>query len=135
MKIIRILVASVALYCYAPISQPGDTNGRFWLGGGTGGVKCPQFVASMEKARSLGIGSVRYVEETQGFTMFLEGFRTGYNLSTPDTCDIFSAEEKEYPLLSWVENYCRINSTSRFGDAVVALAKERHWKRLRVCPK
>jgi len=105
------------------------------LGGGAGAVKCLQFVASMEKARSLGIGSVGFVTETQGFTMYLLGFQTGYNMSTKDTCDIFPDEEKEYSLLSWVENYCRANVSSRFADAVIALSKDRHSKRQRVCSK
>ena len=135
MKIVKAFVAVSALWAYAQISQSADENGRFWLGGGAGGVKCPQFVASMEKARSLGIGSLGYAEATQGFTMYLLGFKTGYNMSTQDTCDIFPGEEKDYPLLSWAENYCRSNPSSRFADAVVVLAKERHPKRQRVCSK
>lgn len=135
MKLIRTVAGIVALSCIAQISQSADADDRFWLGGGAGGVMCPQFVTSMEKARSLGIGSVGYVTETQGFTMYLLGFRTGYNLSTHETCDIFAGEEKEYPLLSWAENYCRVNSSSRFADAVIALAKERHPRRQRVCAK
>jgi hypothetical protein len=67
--------------------------------------------------------------------MYLLGFQTGYNMSTKDTCDIFPDEEKEYLLLSWVENYCRANASSRFADAVIALSKDRHSKRQRVCSK
>ena len=70
----------------------------------------------MEKGRSLGVGSVGYVTETQGFTMYLLGFRTGYNMSTQDTCDIFPDGEKDYPLLSWAENYCRTNPSKRFAS-------------------
>ena len=135
MKISRALFVAVALSCSTQLSYSADADGRFWLGGGVGSVKCPQFVASMEKARSLGIGSVGYVKETQGFTMYLLGFQTGYNMSTQDTCDIFLGEEKEYPLLSWAENYCRTNASSRFADAVVALSRDRHPKRQRVCSK
>ena len=135
MKISRTFFVAAVLSCSAQLSYSADADGRFWLGGGAGGVKCPQFVASMEKARSLRIGSLGYVEETQGFTMYLLGFKTGYNMSTQDTCDIFPGEEKDYPLLSWAENYCRSNPSSRFADAVVVLAKERHPKRQRVCSK
>lgn len=135
MKISRTLFAAVVLLCGAQLAHSADTSGRFWLGGGVGGVMCPQFVASMEKARSLRIGSVGYVEETQGFTMYLLGFQTGYNMSTQDTCDIFTGEGKEYSLLSWAENYCRANPSSRFSDAVVALSKDRHPRRQRVCSK
>lgn len=117
------------------ISVAADANGRFLLGGGVGGVQCPEFVASMEKARSLRIGTVGYVRETQGFTMYLLGFRSGYNVATPDTCDVFAGEENDYPLLAWAENWCRTHSSSRFGDAVVALAAERFPHRQRACSK
>lgn len=135
MKITHTLFAFAVLSCSTQLAYSADADGHFWLGGGAGGVKCPQFVASMEKARSLGIGSVEYVTETQGFTMYLLGFQTGYNMSTKNTCDIFPGEDKEYSLLSWVENYCRANASSRFADAVVALSKDRHPKRQRVCSK
>lgn len=108
-----------------------DANGNYIVGGGAGGVRCPDYVATMERARSHSIGSLRYVQETQGFTMFLLGFQTGYNMSTPDTYDIFPGTEGDYPLLSWVENYCRANPTLRFGDGVIALAREVHPKRQR----
>jgi hypothetical protein len=135
MKIIHTLFAVAVLSCSAQLVHSADTEGNFWRGGGAGGVECPQFVASMEKARSLGIDSVKYVTETQGFTMYLLGFQTGYNMSTKDTCDIFPGEEGKYSLLSWVENYCRANTSSRFADAVIALSEDRHQKRRRVCSK
>lgn len=135
MKIIRTIFAVAMLSCSAQPAHSADTQGNFWRGGGAGGVECPQFVASMEKARSLGINSVKYVTETKGFTMYLLGFQTGYNMSTKDTCDIFQGEEGKYSLLSWVENYCRANASSRFADAVIALSEDRHPKRQRVCSK
>ncbi len=134
MKIIHTLIAFAVMSCSAQLAYSADTGGRLWFGGGVGGVECPQFVASIEKARSLGINSVGYVTEMQGFTMYLLGFQTGYNLSTKDTCDIFP-EEKAYLLLSWVENYCRSNSSSSFANAVIALSEDHHPKRLRICPK
>jgi hypothetical protein len=87
----------------------------------------------MEKARSLNRGTVGYVQETQAFTMYLQGFRSGYNLATADTCDLFAGEENDYPLLAWAENWCRAHSSSRFGDAVVALSADFFPKRQRVC--
>jgi hypothetical protein len=134
MKIIHTLVAFAVISCNAQLAYSADIEGHFWLGGGVGGVECPQFVASMEKARSLGIDSVGYVTEMQGFTMYLLGFQTSYNLSTKDTCDIFP-EEKAYSLLSWVENYCRADASSSFVNAVIALSEDHHPKRLRICPK
>ena len=135
MRISLTLFVATVISCSAQLSYSADADGRFWLGGGAGGVKCPEFVASMEKARSLRIGSIGYAMEVDGFLGYLLGFQTGYNLSTQDTCDIFSGEEKDYPLLSWVENYCRTNPSSRFADAVVALSRDRHPKRQRVCSK
>jgi len=134
MKIVRSIVLLSLVSC-TQLAYAADADDRFWVGGGAGSVACPQFVASMEKGRSLGIGSVGYAEETQAFTMYLQGFRTGYNMSTQKTCDIFPEGEKDYQLLSWLENFCRANPSSRFGNAVVALARERHPKRQSVCAK
>jgi hypothetical protein len=124
----RLLMASSFLF-FAVTAGAADSAGNFNVGGGTGGVKCPNFVAEMEKARSLGIDSPRYVEATQGFTMFILGFQTGYNMMAPATYDIFSGKNGDYDLLAWVENYCRMNSSSRFGDGVVALARHFHPNR------
>jgi hypothetical protein len=130
----KVFLASLFLLC-AQSSLAADVSGRSWLGGGAGGVNCPEFVASMEKARSLRIGTLGYVQETQGFTMYLQGFRSGYNVATKDTCDLFAGEENDYPLLAWTENWCRTHSSSRFSDAVVALSVERFPKRQKVCAK
>lgn len=126
----------LVLACLVHPAAAADSTGSFWRGGGTGGVKCPDFVAAMEKGRSHGVGTIHYVREIGGFTMYLSGFQTGYNMSTPNTCDIFpgiDGVEGEYPLLSWAENYCRVNSLETFGDAVISLARELHPKRKRVC--
>ncbi len=50
----RLLMASSFLF-FAVTAGAADSTGNFNVGGGTGGVKCPSFVAEMEKARSLGI--------------------------------------------------------------------------------
>lgn len=124
------------LACLVGSVTAADSDGDFWLGGGAGGVKCPDFVAAMEKGRSHGVGTIPYVRKIGSYTMYLLGFQTGYNMSTPATCDIFpgvDGVEGEYPLLSWAENYCRANPSQRFGDAVVSLARELHPKRKRVC--
>ncbi|WP_157817895.1 hypothetical protein [Candidatus Thiodictyon syntrophicum] len=128
MNRLKRALAILLVCCGLPVSG-ADATGRFMLGGGAGGVQCPDFVAVMERARSSNIGSAQYVEETIGFTMFLLGFQTGYNMSTPDTFDIFPGAEKNYSLLSTVENFCRANPTKRFGDGVTALAIEVYPKR------
>ena len=129
---IRLLSILLMLACVLP-AEGSDAQGRYWVGGGAGGVMCPDFVASMENARSKGIGTFAYVNETKVFTMYILGFQTGYNVSTPNTCDIFSGD-KGYELLSWVENYCRNAPTERFADAVVQLSEEFYSKRQQVCP-
>ena len=135
MKIVRMTLVSAALLCSAQPSYSADSNGRYIYGGGVGSVTCPQFVADMEKARSLGINSIAYVNEMQGYVMYLLGFQTGYNVSASDTCDIFPSVKDDYALLSWAENYCRANPSGRFANAVVALSIDRQSKRQRVCSK
>jgi hypothetical protein len=85
----------------------------------------------MEKARTHGVDTLGYVHETSGFVMYLLGFQTGYNMSTTDTFDIFPGTDGDYPLLSWVENYCRANPASNFGRGVTELAQAIHAKRQR----
>jgi len=136
MKIINTIIVTVTvLLFFGQNAHSADTEGLYWTGGGVGAVKCPQFVASMEKARSLGIGSVEFATELQGFYMFLAGFETGYNMSTADTCQIFPDAGNKYSLLSWAENYCRINASTNFANAVIALSKDRYPRRQRICPK
>ena len=126
-----ILIVSLAT---ASLAHAADQTGNFWRGGGVGGVACPKFVATMERARSLGIDSPAYAHETQGYIMYILGFRTGYNMSATDTCDIFSGEEDDlYPLLAWSENWCRAHSESKFSEAVIALAVERQPGRMKEC--
>ncbi len=94
-------------------------------------MTCPEYVRAIERVHSYGINTVRYVNDMQGFTMYLLGFQTGYNMSTPDTHDIFPEAEHgdDYALLAWIENYCRGGSGSRFADGVMALARDRYPKR------
>ena len=126
----QVLLVVVCLIIALP-SYAADGKGAFFLGGGAGGVKCPEFVADMERARSKRFGTPAYVNVTQGFTMYILGFQSGYNMNKPDTYDIFPDDKGDYPLLSWVENWCRARPTSRFGDGVIALAQDRHFKRQR----
>jgi hypothetical protein len=124
---------SCCLFLASGAALAGDASlGRYWLGGGVGSVECPNFVASMERAKKHGLGSIGYVNETQGYIMFISGFQTAYNLQTPNTCDIFSSLSTDQ-LLAWSENYCRSKPLEKFGLAVVALAKEVHPKRAQSC--
>jgi hypothetical protein len=117
------------------LAHSADNTGNFWYGAGTGSIMCPQFVESMKSARSIGLDSTGFFNETRAYTNYLFGFQTGYNMSTKDTCDIFQNDKTSYSLLLWVEDYCRANASSHFADGVVALAKNRYPKRLQVCSK
>jgi hypothetical protein len=86
----------------------------------------------MERAKKAGIGTFDYVNEIQGYSMYVAGFQTAYNLQTPNTCDIFASYNDEQ-LLTWLENYCREKPLEKFGAGVVALAKEVYPKRLQTC--
>lgn len=115
-------------------AHASDTGGGFFIAGGAGGVTCPNFVSVMERARLDGTGSVAYANETQGFTMYILGFETGYNMAEPSTYDVFPNETTAYPLLSWVENWCRVHPTAHFGEGVVALAKHSYPMRQQIQP-
>ena len=129
MKTIRYLLLTIFFLCAGQLSHAADKNGNYVMGGGVGGVKCSQFVASMEKGRSFGIGSYEYVIETYGFQMYLLGFQTGYNMGAPETYDIFYGYESTNELLARIENFCRIIPDVTFGFAVTSLGKKLHPKR------
>jgi hypothetical protein len=133
-KRLKVLVLS-GLLLGAQIAFAADERGRFWLGGASGLVPCPTFIAAMAKARTLEYGSDEFAREMQGFSTYLHGFRTGYNAASPDTCDLFAGAENDYPLLAWAENWCTSNASRRFGDAVVALSAVRFPIRDRTCAK
>ena len=125
--------ASACFSLLAPLSAVAeDASGSFYTGGGVGSVDCPSFVSSMERAKKHGVGSLGYVNEMQGFVMYISGFQTAYNAQTPDTCDIF-AHFSDNQLLAWAENYCSNNPLKKYGSAVLALAREVHPRRSRVC--
>lgn len=130
----RKLSLILALLVGAPAAMGADSGGNFMLGGGVGSVKCPEFVSAMERARAKGIGSLGYVSETSGFTMYLLGFQSGYNMAKEDTYDLFPQSD-DYELLAWIENWCRSNSARLFRDGTVALAYDKHSMRLRKTPK
>ena len=133
-SVMRLRVAiAVAWFAMVPGFVLGaDAPGKYIVGGGVGNIDCPRFVSTMDRAKKFGAGSVGYVNETQGFLMYVLGFQTAYNLQTPQTCDIFDTFTSDQ-LLAWLENYCRAQPLERFGAAVVALAKELHPRRSQSC--
>jgi hypothetical protein len=129
---LRVITAVATLAMAPAFILAADTPGKYIFGGGVGSVDCPRFVSTMDRAKKFGAGSVGYVNETQGFLMYVLGFQTAYNLQTPQTCDIFDTFTSDQ-LLAWLENYCRAQPLERFSSAVVALAKEVHPRRSQSC--
>lgn len=124
------LVVSLAL----PLAGLAAENwtGNYVVGGGVGGVECRQFSAVVEQAERFGRGTAEYTRSVYNFDMYLLGFRTGYNLQTPDTCDIFGRFSHDQ-LRDWLKYYCRSYPAERFGSGVVALAQGLHAARVRSC--
>ena len=129
---IRNLVALTLLLVTTAALAGDNKSNKYIVGGGVGGVDCPQFASAMSRAKTQGIGSVGYANETYGFTMYVLGFQTAYNLQTKDTCDIFGNFSTDQ-LLAWLDNYCQANPLQKFGSAVIALAQEIYGNRVRSC--
>lgn len=125
-----VLAASLALAGTA--SAADHWSGAYVVGGGVGGVECRQFLSTLSQVEPYGPSSVEYTNAAYGFQMYLSGFRTAYNLQTPDTCDVFGRFTSEQ-LLGWLKYYCRSYPTKRFGSAVVTLAQGLHSGRITSC--
>jgi hypothetical protein len=130
MRAHRFLVVFLLLAGTACAAE--SRTGAYIVGGGVGGIDCPNYVYIMNRAERLGMGSPGYRQETYNFGMYVSGFRTAYNLQTVDTCDIFGRFSSEQ-LLTWVKYYCQSHPDERFGGAVVALAQGLYPGRQRSC--
>jgi hypothetical protein len=127
---IRLLVVCLSLSAIQLAAE--DSNGRYIVGGGVGSVYCSDFVSLRERSRNQWFGTVGYVNDVNGFVMYLAGFQTAYNHANSETCDIFDHLNQDQ-LLFLIEGYCRVHPIERFGTAIVALAIELHPIRLRDC--
>lgn len=134
LAMIRNVFLSSALYALVTTLgyAASGPEQRYIVGGGVGGVDCPNFVSTMDRTKKHGFGSVGYANETYGFQMYVLGFQTAYNYAVPNTCDIFGNYSLDQ-LMSWLENYCRARPLEKFGSGVLALAREIHPNRVRVC--
>ena len=126
--VLAVLLA--LLPCFGSASD--GKSGMYIVGGGVGSIECPKFVATMERAKAAGLGSLGYANEIYGYGMYLAGFQTAYNMQTPQTCDVFG-EFTSDQRLAWLENFCRGQPLEKFGSAVVALSKEVHPRRVQSC--
>jgi hypothetical protein len=124
-----ILLAAVLA---APLAAQAQKSLGNIVGGGLGTAECSGFVEAMTRAKAQAPGSTGYAGETQGYAMYLSGFQTAYNLQTPQTCDIFAGWNNNQ-ILERIEKFCRDNPEARFGNGVIALAKERYPNRSKKC--
>jgi hypothetical protein len=101
-----------------------DADGSYYVGGGAGAVTCPEFSDVMRAARAGGIGSVQYVHQTEGYTMYVLGYQTGYNQQAPATYNIFANISPDQAL-AWIDNYCQAHPLGTFSEGLRALAASR----------
>jgi hypothetical protein len=125
-----LLKIALLLSIISGTALAADSNGYYMVGGGTGSVPCSEFAKALETANAHGYGTIEYVTDMQGYSMYLFGFQSGYNKGASNTYDIFSGiEEKE--LMSWLSNYCKENPKTRFGVAVSMFAETNYSARSR----
>ena len=124
----RTRLALAACLIAQPLAALAANPGEYIVVGGLGGIECPRFVEAMAKSRTAGAAS----SEMDGFSMYVAGFQTAYNLQTPKTCDIFAGMNGDQ-LLVRLEEMCRAKPEQRFGAGVIALAKQLYPKRSKTC--
>jgi hypothetical protein len=119
-----LLIVALATWC--PRSIGADKQGRFMMGGGVGGVTCPQFLNQMASARQAGgVGSVAGSEFTSNFSNYILGFQTGYNMMSRNRFDIFAKlDMQNFDSLYIIESWCKDHPTDKFSDGVIALAEK-----------
>jgi len=111
-------VAALALLATLLLAGPAhaaDQHGNYVVGGGVGGVTCPEFVNTIDEARRYGVGSSEWATRTQGYVMYILGFQTGYNLAKPGTFDLFANVSTDQ-VLAQLETWCRQNPLKKFGQ-------------------
>lgn len=122
----RLVALAICLIVLSP-AFASDADGNYYVGGGAGAVTCPEFSDVMRVARTDGIGSAQYVRQTEGYTMYVLGYQTGYNQQAPATYNIFANISPDQAL-AWVDNYCQAHPLSTFSQGLRALAASRVGK-------
>ncbi len=132
--VFRLLLWFIVSVLIVPlVAQAADSGGRFYMGGGAGGVTCPEYVRVMEQAKEHPPDSLEYVTKTSSFVMYVLGFRSGYNIGKSDTFDIFHGLSVEQ-ILTWIELRCRENPLLEFGTVLFLLQEQVYPNRQRVAP-
>lgn len=128
------LAAFAMTTCVAPIgSRAADAGGNYYIGGGVGGLKCPEFLNAMRETRQFGgVHSITGgANRISVWEEYLLGFETGYNLGSPGVLDVFASlggsdVERLDNALYWIESWCEKHPDQLFGSAAVALAQTLH---------
>jgi hypothetical protein len=115
-------LATITLLTSSAVAR--DANG-FWMGGGVGGLGCPEFLNAMATARQKGgLRSPAGVRETGAYENYLSGFQTGFNSEAEGIFDIFKSLGTDPTLnaLYAIEPWCARNPDKKFSEAVLALS-------------
>jgi hypothetical protein len=125
-------LAAIALLASPTVAR--DANG-FWMGGGVGGLGCPEFLNAMATARQKGgLRSTAGVRETGAYENYVSGFQTGFNSEAEGIFDIFKSLGADPTLnaLYAIEPWCASNPDKNFSDAVLALSSTLRRKFIRI---
>jgi hypothetical protein len=123
--------ATIALLINSAVAR--DANG-FWMGGGVGGLGCPEFLNAMATARQKGgLRSAAGVQETGAYENYVSGFQTGFNSEAEGVYEIFKSLGTDPTLnaLYAIEPWCAGNPDKKFAHAVLALASTLRRKFIR----
>jgi hypothetical protein len=103
-----------------------DANG-FWVGGGVGALKCPDFLNAMATARQKGgVESGAGGWEIVAYADYVLGFQTGFNSEAEGIYDIFESfgsSRTPFLVLYAIEPWCATHPDKTFATALLVLAQ------------
>lgn len=103
-----------------------DGKGDFFIGGGVGGVKCPQFLNALATVRQHGgPGGLEGAKIVSPFLAYVHGFQTGYNSEADGVYDIFHAlgENAGIDVLYAIEPWCAKNPDKAFATGLLVISR------------
>jgi len=96
-------------------ASAADSNGRYQVLG-LGHTSCKAFVASDAEGRAY-------------FFSWLAGYMTAYNRLENDTYSILGQSKKLANIEGWLQDYCHLNPSLDFSDAIHKLLIKLHYSR------
>jgi hypothetical protein len=121
----RVAAIALALVMAAAPAWARDKTGNFMIGGGVGGIHCPEFLDAVAQARQAGgFKTVAGVNLLNPFVQYVLGFETGFNLINTEVYDVFAnlGDDPGGSAIYAIEPYCQQHPDKRFGDGVLWLA-------------